>query len=59
MIQVKLFDCEHEQDLEDDMNRFLKSIDPEQFIDIKYHIAAISDDREQIYCFSGMILYEK
>lgn len=59
MIQVKLFDREHEKDLEKEMNRFLKGIDEKQLMDIKYNVAAITEDEEeeQIYCFSAMIIY--
>lgn len=60
MIQVRLFDHEHEKDLEKDMNRFLKGVNEDQLIDIKYDVAAISeeeDDEDQIYCFSAMVIY--
>ncbi|WP_018664025.1 sporulation protein Cse60 [Heyndrickxia acidiproducens] len=60
MVQVKLFDCEHEKDLEESMNRFLQKIGEDQIIDIKYNVAAmVEPDDEQIYCFSAMILYSK
>ncbi len=59
MIQVKLFDREHEKDLEKEMNRFLKGLDEKKLMDIKYNVAAITEDEEeeQIYCFSAMIIY--
>jgi Sporulation protein Cse60 len=59
MIQVKLFDQEHEKDLEFEMNRFLKSLDEKKLLDIKYNVAALPEDNEeeQIYCFSAMIIY--
>ncbi|MEW9051935.1 MAG: sporulation protein Cse60 [Neobacillus sp.] len=58
MIQVKLFDREHEKDLEKEMNRFLKGLDERKLVDIKYNVAAMSEDEEeQIYCFSAMIIY--
>jgi hypothetical protein len=61
MIQVKVFDYEHEKDLEKDMNKFLKSVDESSIVDIKYHVAAMPEDveDEQIYCFSAMIVYKK
>lgn len=62
MIQVKLFDQEHEKDLEKEMNRFLERIDEKKLLDIKYNIAALPEDedaKEQIYCFSAMIIYRK
>jgi len=61
MIQVKVFDHEHEKDLEKDMNRFLKQIDEDQLVDIKYNVAAMAEeeeDEEQIYCFSAMVIYK-
>jgi hypothetical protein len=59
LIQVKLFDREHEKDLEKEMNRFLKGIDERKLVDIKYNVAAIleEDEEEQIYCFTAMIIY--
>jgi hypothetical protein len=59
LIQVKLFDREHEKDLEKEMNRFLKGIDERKLVDIKYNIAALpeEDEEEQIYCFTAMIIY--
>jgi hypothetical protein len=59
VIQVKLFDREHEKDLEKEMNRFLKGLDEKKLLDIKYNVAAMPEDEEeeQIYCFSAMIIY--
>jgi hypothetical protein len=59
MIQVKLFDREHEKDLEKEMNRFLKGLDEKKLLDIKYNVAALpeEDEDDQIYCFSAMIIY--
>lgn len=59
MIKVKLFDREHEKDLEKEMNRFLKGLDEKSLLDIKYNVAAFpeEDDEEQIYCFSAMVIY--
>ncbi|MFE8703363.1 sporulation protein Cse60 [Cytobacillus sp. FJAT-54145] len=58
MIKVKLFDQEHEKDLEVMMNRFLEKIDENKLIDIKYNVAAIQEEEdEQIYCFSAMVIY--
>ncbi|MFD2446479.1 sporulation protein Cse60 [Bacillus sp. CGMCC 1.16607] len=58
MIQVKVFDKEHEKDLEAEMNHFLKKIDETSLIDIKYNVAAMSEEEdEQIYCFSAMVIY--
>lgn len=61
MIQVKLFDHEHEKDLEKDMNHFLRQIDENKLVDIKYNVAAMpeeeEEEQEQIYCFSAMVIY--
>ena len=58
MLQVKLFDCEHEQDLEDEMNNFLSGLDRKQIVDIKYNIAMLGEaGDEQVYCFSAMVMY--
>lgn len=62
VIQVKLFDQEHEKDLEREMNRFLERLDERKLLDIKYNIAAFPEDeeeQEQVYCFSAMIVYRK
>ncbi len=56
-MQVKVFDENHEQDLEDSINEFLSTYDV-KVIDIKYSLATLYDGREQIYCFSAMIIYE-
>ncbi len=58
LIKVKLFDHEHEKDLEKEMNRFLAKIEEKKLLDIKYNVAAMHEDEdEQIYCFSAMIIY--
>lgn len=55
-MKVKVFDCEHEKDLEDSVNLFLSDNDIE-VIDIKFSTSAIAYLDEQIYCFSAMIIY--
>jgi hypothetical protein len=61
MVKVKVFDYEHEKDLEHEMNNFLGKLDEDQLIDIKYNVAAMyeEDDEDQIYCFSAMVIYRK
>lgn len=55
-MKVKLFDCEDEGDLEEDINGFLSgNID---VIDIKYQVAMGIFSEEQVFCFSAMILYQ-
>ena len=56
---VKVFDENHELDLEMKVNDFLKNINDEDIIDIKYQVATLYDEREQIYCYSEMIIYKK
>ncbi|MEW9110692.1 sporulation protein Cse60 [Cytobacillus gottheilii] len=59
MIKVKLFDHEHEKDLEVEMNKFLEKMDEKKLLDIKYNVAAVQEeDDEQIYCFSAMVIYK-
>ena len=55
-MKVKIFDENHELDLEQDINDFLSSIDAD-IIDIKYQTAISVFAEEQIYCFSAMIIY--
>lgn len=58
MLRVKVFDEEHERDLEDNINDFLEDIDVDNLIDIKYQISTLYDYKEQIYCYSAMIIYK-
>ncbi|MEI4832320.1 sporulation protein Cse60 [Bacillus sp. FJAT-53711] len=59
MIRVKIFDESHEKDLEEAINVFLKKMDEEQIVDIKYQVSVSNNDEEsQIYCFSAMIIYK-
>ena len=54
-MKVKVFDENHEKDLEASINDFLENV--EEVIDIKFSVSvAISE--EQIYCFSALILYK-
>lgn len=41
LIQVRVFDHEHEQDLEYEMNRFLEKLDEKKLVDIKYNVAVV------------------
>lgn len=47
MIKVKLFDHEHEKDLEKDMNHFLEKIEEKKLLDIKYNVAAVQEDEDE------------
>lgn len=57
-MHVKIFDENHELDLENAINEFLPLIT--QLIDIKYSVAIMCDSKtnEQIYCYSAMIIYQ-
>lgn len=54
-MKVKIFDCESEKDLEEDINDFLED---KELIDIKYEVAVSIFSEEQIYCFSALVLYK-
>ncbi|HHX94014.1 MAG TPA: sporulation protein Cse60 [Tenericutes bacterium] len=58
MIKVKLFDENHEKDLENSINKFLEELEGE-LLDIKYQVAISVFSTEQIYCFSAMVIYKK
>lgn len=55
-MKVKIFDCEDELDLEEDINSFIDDNEIE-IIDIKYQVATSIFSEEQIYCFSAMLIY--
>jgi hypothetical protein len=57
-MKVKIFDESHEKDLEDAINDFLKTIRYEDLIDIKYQVSIMYDYKEQIYCYTAMIIYK-
>lgn len=58
MLQVKIFDEENEQDLMQEVNRFLKTIEENDVIEIKYSIACFGTIKnEQVYCYSAFIMY--
>ena len=56
IMKVKLFDEEHESDLEKSINKFLDENDID-IIDIKYQVAISVCGEDQLYCFSAMIIY--
>lgn len=55
---VKIFDESHEADLEDSVNEFINTNDID-IIDIKYQVSTMYDYKEQIYCYSALIMYNK
>lgn len=56
-MKVKIFDCESEKDLENDINNFID--DDIDIISINYQVATAIYEEEQIYCFSALILYKE
>jgi hypothetical protein len=58
-MKVKVFDCNHEKDLEKKINDFLCAIKGE-IIDIKFSNSIMMDEKnEQVYCFSALIIYQE
>jgi len=55
-MKVKMFDENHEKDLEAAINNFLNTINSD-IIDIKYSVAISVFGEEQIYCFTAMVIY--
>ena len=54
-MKVKLFDFEHELDLENAINDF---IDGKKVLNIFYQTSHFQSLDEQVYSFSAMIVYE-
>ncbi len=54
-MKIKIFDEEHEKDLEESINSFIIG---KEIIDIKYQVAVTMTYEEQIYCYSAMVLYK-
>ena len=54
-MKVKVFDEEHEKDLESAINAFITDV---EVFDIKYEVAIAVSGEDQIYCFSVLILYQ-
>lgn len=54
-MKVKIFDCEHEKDLEEEINTFIERV---EVIDIKYQVALSVFSEEQIFCFSALVVYK-
>lgn len=54
-MRVKIFDESHENDLENDINDFIKDV---EVLDIKFNVAVSIFAEEQVFCFSALILYK-
>lgn len=57
-MKVKVFDEEHEKDLETEVNKFISENDID-IIDIKLSSSCAIYGEEQIYCFTALIMYNK
>ncbi len=57
MMKVKVFDEEHEKDLENSINNFINE-NAIEIIDIKLSSSCSVYAEEQIYCFTALIMYE-
>lgn len=58
-LKVKIFDEEHEKDLEEAVNGFLAGIKVADLIDIKYQLSHFSDGPGQIFSYSAMVIYQE
>jgi len=56
-MRVKVFDYEHEKDLEEAINLFIESTSCD-IIDIKFCVSTSMFSEEQIYCYSAMVVYK-
>ncbi len=56
-MKVKVFDEEHEKDLETEVNKFLNENDVD-IIDIKLSSSCAIYGEEQLYCFTALIIYK-
>ncbi len=55
-MKVKIIDAEHELDLEDSINDFVKD---KEIIDIKYQLhSVLNQDQEIEYSYSALIMYK-
>ena len=56
-MKVKIIDEEHEKDLENGINKFIKENNVD-VIDIKLCSSCSVYGEEQIYCFTALIMYD-
>lgn len=57
MYKVKLFDEEHELDLEDALNQFLEELNG-HILKIDYQLALAMNGKEMEYCYSALVFYD-
>lgn len=61
MLKIEVYDCEHEKDLEKEINCFIEEISKQdkEVIDIKYSTSHFPDEnQEQVYSFSALVMYD-
>ncbi len=60
MLKIKVFDCEDERNLTDELNNFIENISKidKEVIDIKYSTSIAIEDEELIYCYSALVMYD-
>ena len=58
-MEVKIFDFEHEEDLENAINLFLKEEKKIKIEKILYQVSNFGINGEQIYSFSCLLLFER
>lgn len=57
-MKVKIFDFEHEKDLEDALNKFFLEHSKTEIKEIQYQTSHFGINGEQIYSFSCLVLYK-
>ena len=57
MVQIKVFDEEHEDDLTEVVNSWIQEHADIRLMDIKFSTAVSDFEEEQIYCFSAMVSF--
>ncbi|MDN4526549.1 sporulation protein Cse60 [Fictibacillus fluitans] len=63
MLKIRLFDEEHEEDLEGAVNAFLENIPESHIKDVKYQVSISdslrSEEEPTIYSYSIMVVYSE
>ncbi|WLR50292.1 sporulation protein Cse60 [Bacillus tianshenii] len=60
MLRVKIFDEQHEKDLEEVLNEFLATLNEQDVKDIQFQTSvATENEEEQVYCFAAMVVYRQ
>lgn len=61
MLKIKVYDCNHEKELEKELNLLILDLEEhnQEIIDIKYSTSHFFDEnQEQIYSFSALVMYD-